>query len=241
MTTMKRTTMKRTTKRTTKTTPKKRTQSSRDLTSVPSLTVVQLLARARAQSGHKVIYGLGGGDIKPTTSNPWGDDNRLDCSAYTNWSFGLSKYQPTLAFLDPVSGRWYNTGGVWWDAKMEKTGHFEEIMTPLPGCAVVYPSRAIVGLLKKAGSPRVLIDAVASCPSVGHIGIVTEVIPGRVGTSGIAKVIHCSSGNYKKTGDAVQETGPEVFQRPGAILVWCSTVTMDGTRNVRPVTKRSDA
>jgi hypothetical protein len=49
----------------------------------------------------------------------------------------------------------------------------------------------------------------------GHVGIVTEVREGKV-----TKVIHCSSGNFRRHGDAIKETPPTVFQVPDAIFVW---------------------
>jgi hypothetical protein len=44
---------------------------------------------------------------------------------------------------------------------------------------------------------------------------VTEVREGKV-----TKVIHCSSGNFRRYGDAIKETPPTVFQVPDAIFVW---------------------
>lgn len=46
----------------------------------------------------------------------------------------------------------------------------------------------------------------------GHVGIISEVINGRV-----TKVIHCSSAHAAPR--AIRETGPEVFTRNGAIIV----------------------
>ncbi len=49
----------------------------------------------------------------------------------------------------------------------------------------------------------------------GHVGIVTN-----VGNGKVRKVIHCSSGNFRKYGDAIRETPPTVFQVPDAVFVW---------------------
>ena len=37
--------------------------------------------------------------------------------------------------------------------------------------------------------------------------------PGKTLLDQIAKVVHCSAGNYRRFGDAIQETGPAVFAR----------------------------
>jgi cell wall-associated NlpC family hydrolase len=48
----------------------------------------------------------------------------------------------------------------------------------------------------------------------GHMGVISEV------THGPTRVIHCSAGNWKRTGDAVQETGPEAWtMNQGSIVV----------------------
>jgi hypothetical protein len=33
-------------------------------------------------------------------------------------------------------------------------------------------------------------------------------------------VLHCSSGNYRTTGDAIQQTPPTVFRKPDAVYAW---------------------
>ena len=70
-------------------------------------------------------------------------------------------------------------------------GIFEKINTPEPGCIAVY------------GAGR----------AIGHVGIVSEVKLGAM-----SRVIHCSSGNSRKFGAAIQETSPTVFNR--ADTVW---------------------
>ena len=70
-------------------------------------------------------------------------------------------------------------------------GIFEKINTPEPGCIAVYG----------AGM------------AIGHVGIVSEVKLGAM-----SRVIHCSSGNSRKFGAAIQETSPTVFNR--ADTVW---------------------
>ena len=53
----------------------------------------------------------------------------------------------------------------------------------------------------------------------GHMGVVTEV------NGGPTRVVHCSAGNWKRTGDAIQETGPENWtMNAGSIVVRASTI-----------------
>ena len=48
----------------------------------------------------------------------------------------------------------------------------------------------------------------------GHMGIVAEAMRGP------QRVIHCSAGNWSRTGDAIAETGPEVWtMNAGSIVV----------------------
>jgi len=70
-----------------------------------------------------------------------------------------------------------------------------------------------VGIFEQINGPK--IGAIVVFPDKagkqGHIGII----------SGAGKVIHCSSGNDKKFGDAIQETDMAVFNnRPDALYGW---------------------
>jgi hypothetical protein len=48
----------------------------------------------------------------------------------------------------------------------------------------------------------------------GHVGVISEVV-----NSKVTKVIHCSTGNERKSGRAIAETDPSVFLQHGAIAV----------------------
>ena len=74
------------------------------------------------------------------------------------------------------------------------SGFFESIEAAKPGALIIYPGG-------KKG--------------VGHVGIVTQVLKGAA-----IKVLHCSAGNYRKLGDAIAETGPEVWKRDDARFLW---------------------
>jgi hypothetical protein len=160
--------------------------------------VDELLGRALGQVGQGTRYLLGGG--RTQGPDPRSENGGCDCSAFTCWALDLRKYQPQLAWLQPVSGGWFNTNGIWWDAVREKTGFFEQIPAPLPGCVVVYPSALLTG---------------GAGPKIGHVGVVSQV------TSTGWRTVHCSSGNFKSTGDAIRETGPNVFLiRKHAVFAW---------------------
>ena len=75
---------------------------------------------------------------------------------------------------------------------------------------MVYPS---------AGRARVL-GLSGRGPRDGHVGVVTET------SGGVAtRVVHCSGGNYRATGDAVRETDAAVFERVAySRYAWCATV-----------------
>jgi hypothetical protein len=78
-----------------------------------------------------------------------------------------------------------NTTSIVEDSK-SPDGLFTLTPKPKPGDVIVYPW--------KNGRP-------------GHIGLIKE-----VNAKGIpVSVIHCSSGNYRKTGDAIQVTPPVVW------------------------------
>ena len=111
-----------------------------------------------------------------------------DCSGFVCWVLGLSR-KTELPFYMKFGG-WIYTDAIVSDVE-SPSGIFEKISTPEPGCIVVY------------GAGR----------AIGHVGIVSEVKAGVM-----KRVIHCSSGNSRNFGTAIQETSPVVFNR--ADTVW---------------------
>lgn len=85
--------------------------------------------------------------------------------------------------LPPGSDHWLQTTTYWQGDK----GHFDPVAKDetLSGDLYVYPD----------------LDG-----KQGHIGIITSTKNGAP-----EKILHCSSGNYRRTGDAIQETSPAVF------------------------------
>lgn len=184
------------------------------------MTVNECIALARACAG-KGKYRMGGGANHPESPVPWGEDGTVDCSGFCCWAVGLAKYQPKLVWLKRITGGWFSTNGIWWDAVMESTGHFSRINKPRPGCIVVYPSS---NLAKTA--PDDFKSAVSDCPKVGHVGLVTVTPPGLLDVNGreSIRVIHASSLNQKMAGYAIRETGIGMFEKRAAIWAWPSTL-----------------
>ena len=144
----------------------------------------EVLTRARSQIGLKIRYALGGGTVSGTTCQDL--TKACDCSGFVLWCLGWRRRYPDEAWLKRATNGWLNTDGIWYDA-MEGPHRF---VTPIEnrhaGALIVYPA---AWMSKQPG------------PKVGHIGILTA--PDRV--------IHCSNGNARRTGDAIQETGVEAF------------------------------
>lgn len=115
-------------------------------------------------------------------------DQYCDCSGFICWVLGLCR-ESDIPFYRRFGGWIYTDSMV---SDIESTaGIFQRVSKPEPGCIVVY----------SAGS------------AIGHVGMVTDVKAGVM-----IKVVHCSSGNAKKFGAAIQETTPGVFNR--ADTVW---------------------
>jgi hypothetical protein len=159
-------------------------------------TVPDLLERARQAIGQEIIYKLGSGGLKPEQPSPANKDNECDCSGFAVWALHMSRMTNHPLYLK-ANGGWINTDSICLDAR-QSTGFFTEILQPRLGCLVVFPSNS----------------------AYGHIGIISEVVDNE-----ITKVIHCSSSNYKKFGDAIQETSPKVFDVSERIFAWFDGIT----------------
>jgi len=168
---------------------------------VLSMTVAELIQRASSQVGKNTVYALGTGSSQGL--NPRDERGRCDCSAFVCWCLNLPKHQPQIVWLRNVNGGWYNTDGMWWDTVKETTGFFSPVAAAKVGAIVVYPSKTIA----------------PGGPSIGHVGLITKVNP-----DGTYRVIHCSSGNFRNSGDAIRETEATVFNRPSARFAWSAMV-----------------
>src|SRR5262245_26298751 len=162
------------------------------------MTVKEFLARVSSQVGQNTIYGLGRGTT--LGPSPRDETGACDCSAFVCWCLDIRKHQTQFAWLVRLNGGWFNTDGIWWDATKEATGFFEQIDAPKPGAIVVFPGKATSDV---AG------------PKIGHIGVITS-----VAANGTFRVVHCSAGNFRQTGDAIRETAPTMFTPASTVFAW---------------------
>lgn len=172
------------------------------------MTVDDLLARARSQIGKQTRYALGGGTVSGTTCQD--PSKACDCSGFVLWCLQWRRRYPDEAWLKKATGGWLNTDGIWYDSvtEVQVQGRFVSPCERTAGALIVYPAswmtHSVLGMPKGSG------------PQVGHIGILTAP----------DKVIHCSAGNWRKCGDAITQTGTEIFDRVSATrTVWPHTVT----------------
>lgn len=122
-----------------------------------------------------------------------------DCAGFIAWALGFDRFQPD-AFA--TYGGWINCDSALIDARTVKSW-FEEVdwanpdpvrrIAPLAGDVVVFPS--------------IDVDRDGKRDRVGHIGVITEVLPSWAPNIwGALRVAHCSGGNDKRIGRAIAET-----------------------------------
>lgn len=178
-------------------------------------TVDEVLSRARSQVGLAIRYRLGGGAARAGRHTSADAKGTCDCSAFACWALGIDK-QGSYPFLvspgQPVEpgNQWYGTDNIWNDSVHIAVGLFSRIDAPAPGCLILYPRQRLSG---KKSTP-------------GHVGVVTS-----VGANGALSVLHCSSGNFKRSGDAIQETDDTVFRgKAGLVFSWCAAIALPAAR-----------
>ena len=156
----------------------------------------EVVARARSQIGRKTKYELGRGGHYPDSLMPADSVGRCDCSGFVAWCFREPR-KVQLSIYKPYLGNWVETSAIVRDAHRIGVGLFDIVTTKdaLPGMVLVYGDKG---------------------KGQGHVGIISE-----IGPLGPAKVVHCSKGNFDNFGDAVRETGPEIFVSHGAIVARC--------------------
>lgn len=142
----------------------------------------QALERARGSLGANTTYDLGQGGLDPAQPLT----KKCDCSGFVSWAIGIPREFP------PRSGRWMDTDAYWNGGGAAARAAGFPLLRTVPsaeaetGDLIVYPDQAGGGQ--------------------GHIGLISG-----IAANGHLKVIHCSKGNWKATGDAIRETGPDVF------------------------------
>jgi hypothetical protein len=158
------------------------------------LTVNAFLTRARSAAPLRIPYRLGAGGMDPASKTP-ADKNGCDCSGFVCWALGISR-QTTHPLYQRFNGGWINTDAMVHDAN-NQTGLFRKLDKPVVGAIVVYPS-------------------FRPSRKVGHVGIVT-----RLNADGsVARVLHCSSGSWRRLGNSIAETTFDVFRKPDTIYAW---------------------
>ena len=169
----------------------------------------EVIDRAMSQVGLGTVYRMGGGAHDPSAPDCRGEDGSCDCSALVAWVMGYRKYQPGLSHLGT---EWLNTDGIVLDSDSD-VGIYSRLALAVPGCVVVYPKASVARS----------IGLVGRGPSVGHVGVVTDARGGKA-----TRVVHCSSGNYRATKDAVRETDAAVFERVAySRYAWCAMVAKE--------------
>jgi hypothetical protein len=169
------------------------------------MTPAELIARARSAIGKGIKYKLGAGGLSPRSELPCNADGDCDCSGYSAWAIGLprmTKHPLYLLYANKTRDTeyaWINTDSMYYDGFKRMSGYFELLQHARPGALILYP-----------GEPKRKL--------VGHVGIVSAVADNKA-----TEVIHCSSGNFRRGGDAIAETGPEVFyKQPKTVhLMFC--------------------
>lgn len=109
-------------------------------------------------------------------------EKQCDCSGFVAWAIGIPRELP------PGSGRWLDTDAYYRGGGPALDGLSAQIDSgPQAGDLYVYPDNSRTGQ--------------------GHIGIIS-----RLNRSGQPdRVIHCSTGNDRRHGNAIRETGTGVF------------------------------
>jgi cell wall-associated NlpC family hydrolase len=115
------------------------------------------------------------------------------CSRFIAWVLGVP-VKIDLPLYRRWNGGWFETTAVYRDAK-SPYGFFREVPWELaePADLVVWPD---------------------TVKGQGHMGLVVQAKAGL----GPAEVVHCSRGNWKRTGDAIRVTDPKVFVLNRAVV-----------------------
>jgi len=161
--------------------------------SIRSITLREVLKRAKSAISRKIRYGLGYGGLNPDAPGPESAEGLCDCSGFVCWCLGFSRKVDDVKYVE-FNGGWVNT-----DAMIQDGKYWGRLFTildePKVGCLIVYGS----------GKGR----------RYGHVGIVVSVTKGKV-----EKVIHCSKENERRYGNAVWETDDAVWRGKKTYFLW---------------------
>jgi hypothetical protein len=149
--------------------------------------------------GKCTVYELGKGGMHPDSGSPCDDHATM---GHCDCS-GFAMWSLGLSRLQ--GDEWYGTDQIVHDAQQEAEPLFMEVswVDALPGDLLVWPGH----------------DG-----HHGHVGVVAT-----IGPQGADTVVHCSAGNFRRWGDAIQETPPDLFHLMGAIVARCNVLERDLT------------
>lgn len=150
------------------------------------MTAREAVARARSMVARDVVYRLGAGGVDPKAPTPT-TGGACDCSGFVAWCLGVSRKTDHPLYAS-WNGGWLETSAIVRDIKLTGAGLFLWCRTwdaAAPGDLLVYGD---------AGGHQ------------GHVGMIVQLAPKGRRSLESTRVVHCSLGNYRTTGKAVQET-----------------------------------
>lgn len=162
----------------------------------------EVVRRALSVVNQGCAYKLGKGGFNPSSPVPWSSLGQCDCSGFVSWAIGVSR-QTDNPWYKKQNGGWFETSAIVADCRTP-FGFFDQVPW----------EEAQLGMLLVWGDSRV-----GGKTRQGHVGIVTE-----IGGGAPVSVCHCSSGNFRKFGDAIQETDVSIFKANSAIVARCAFV-----------------
>lgn len=169
------------------------------------MTPDEAIGRARSLTKYLLRYSLGAGDYDPRDpDDPSTHDLEpvCDCSGFMAWVLRYQRKQTGYA----NGWGWVSTDSMISDALAKSRGQVTDgwwdiVKGVRPGDLVVYGSKYGRNWRGKTVRKR-----------VGHVGIVSFV-PEWPNWSNM-RVVHCSAGNFRRTGRAVQETDARAWDQP---------------------------
>ncbi len=166
------------------------------------MNALEVVAKARGEIGRGCVYRLGHGGMHPEADHPFDAAFFCDCSGFVAWCLGVSRKLDGDPWYKDQDGGWFETTAV-----------FKDCGTPFGAVDGVAWGQAKPGMLVVWGDHE---------GHQGHIGVVSE-----IDDKGPARVVHCSSGNYRALGDAIAETDSGIFRRNDALVARVKWVDYD--------------